>query len=131
MNAPVSTVVPRFEAPYAADDDALIAAFAKQLHLDAQQNDNIDTRATRYVEAIRDHAGSIGGVEDFLREYGLSTPEGLAMMVLAEALLRVPDAGTQDRLIEDKLLANSELDEASCAPEVLQMLSKFFIDRQL
>ena len=72
MNAPVSTVVPRFQAPYAADDDALIADFANQLHLDAQQNDNIDKRATRYVEAIRDHAGSIGGVEDFLREYGLS-----------------------------------------------------------
>jgi RHH-type proline utilization regulon transcriptional repressor/proline dehydrogenase/delta 1-pyrroline-5-carboxylate dehydrogenase len=45
----------------------------------------------------------MGGVEDFLREYGLSTREGLALMVLAEALLRVPDALTQDRLIEDKL----------------------------
>ncbi|MEX3011940.1 bifunctional proline dehydrogenase/L-glutamate gamma-semialdehyde dehydrogenase PutA [Hoeflea sp. TYP-13] len=103
MNAPLATVVPQFQAPYAADDDGLIAEFAKQLHLDAQQNENIDKRATRYIEAIRNNAGSIGGVEDFLREYGLSTPEGLAMMVLAEALLRVPDAGTQDRLIEDKL----------------------------
>ncbi|MEM9108391.1 MAG: proline dehydrogenase family protein, partial [Pseudomonadota bacterium] len=81
----------------------MIADFAKLLDLSAQQNASIDKRATRYVDAIRDHAGSIGGVEDFLREYGLSTPEGLAMMVLAEALLRVPDASTQDRLIEDKL----------------------------
>jgi RHH-type proline utilization regulon transcriptional repressor/proline dehydrogenase/delta 1-pyrroline-5-carboxylate dehydrogenase len=40
----------------------------------------------------------MGGVDDFLREYGLSTREGLALMVLAEALLRVPDALTQDRL---------------------------------
>ncbi len=103
MNAPLSTVVPQFQAPYAADDDGLIAEFARQLHLDAQQDANIDKRATRYVEAIRNNAGSIGGVEDFLREYGLSTPEGLAMMVLAEALLRVPDASTQDKLIEDKL----------------------------
>ena len=38
-----------------------------------------------------------------LREYSLSTKEGLALMVLAEALLRVPDAATADRLIEDKL----------------------------
>ena len=38
-----------------------------------------------------------------LREYALSTKEGLALMVLAEALLRVPDAATADRLIEDKL----------------------------
>ena len=63
----------------------------------------IDARATRYIEAIRGHSGVIGGLEDFLREYSLSTREGLALMVLAEALLRVPDAATQDRLIEDKL----------------------------
>ena len=44
-----------------------------------------------------------GGVEEMLREYSLSTKEGLALMVLAEALLRVPDAATADRLIEDKL----------------------------
>jgi RHH-type transcriptional regulator, proline utilization regulon repressor / proline dehydrogenase / delta 1-pyrroline-5-carboxylate dehydrogenase len=63
----------------------------------------IDTRAAAYINAIRDQSGGIGGVEDFLREYGLSTREGLALMVLAEALLRVPDAATQDALIEDKL----------------------------
>ena len=51
------------------------------------------------------HAGGLGGIEDFLREYSLSTKEGLALMVLAEALLRVPDAATADRLIEDKLAA--------------------------
>ncbi len=45
----------------------------------------------------------LGGVEAMLREYSLSTKEGLALMVLAEALLRVPDAATADRLIEDKL----------------------------
>jgi RHH-type transcriptional regulator, proline utilization regulon repressor / proline dehydrogenase / delta 1-pyrroline-5-carboxylate dehydrogenase len=39
----------------------------------------------------------LGGLEDFLREFALSTREGLALMVLAEALLRVPDAATQDR----------------------------------
>ncbi len=45
----------------------------------------------------------LGGVEDMLREFALSTKEGLALMVLAEALLRVPDARTADRFIEDKL----------------------------
>ena len=50
-------------------------------------------------------SGGLGGIEDFLREYSLSTREGLALMVLAEALLRVPDAATADRLIEDKLAA--------------------------
>ena len=63
----------------------------------------IDARATRLVEAIRAESGGLGGIEDFLREYSLSTKEGLALMVLAEALLRVPDSATADRLIEDKL----------------------------
>ncbi len=98
-----TTDFPRFEAPYAGDDDQLIRNFAARLSLSESQNGAIDRRATTYINAIRDNSGSVGGVEDFLREYGLSTREGLALMVLAEALLRVPDALTQDRLIEDKL----------------------------
>lgn len=94
---------PQFNAPFAGDDDSLVKAFAARLSLSDSQNASIDRRATRFIEAIRGNSGSIGGVEDFLREYGLSTREGLALMVLAEALLRVPDALTQDRLIEDKL----------------------------
>ena len=62
-------------------------------------------RAARLVEAIRAESGGLGGIEDFLHAYSLSTKEGLALMVLAEALLRVPDAATADRLIEDKLAA--------------------------
>ena len=65
----------------------------------------IDARATALIEAIRARAGGVGGIEDFLHEYSLSTKEGLALMVLAEALLRVPDNATADRLIEDKLRA--------------------------
>ena len=103
MNAPLTPRPTEFNAPYAGDDDALIAGFARSLTFDAAADSRIDADATRFIKAIRDDAGSIGGVEDFLREYGLSTPEGLAMMVLAEALLRVPDATTQDKLIEDKL----------------------------
>ena len=64
------------------------------------------TRAAKeLVEAIRAKAGGLGGVEEFLHAYSLSTKEGLALMVLAEALLRVPDSATADRLIEDKLAA--------------------------
>ncbi len=103
MIKPATTDFPRFEAPYAGDDDQLIRHFASRLSLSDSQNGAVDRRATTYIEAIRSNSGSVGGVEDFLREYGLSTREGLALMVLAEALLRVPDALTQDRLIEDKL----------------------------
>src|SRR5947209_20457281 len=72
---------------------------------DAVAEARIDARAGALIGAIRARAGGLGGVEDFLREYSLSTKEGLALMVLAEALLRVPDAATADRLIEDKLAA--------------------------
>ncbi len=92
-----------FAAPYAPDDAALIRAFIDETRLDAPTERRIDARATRLIDAIRGSAGSIGGLEDFLREFALSTREGLALMVLAEALLRVPDAATQDRLIEDKI----------------------------
>jgi len=63
----------------------------------------IDRLATGLIEAIRRRTGGLGGIEDFLHAYSLSTKEGLALMVLAEALLRVPDTVTADRLIEDKL----------------------------
>ncbi|MDA5095318.1 bifunctional proline dehydrogenase/L-glutamate gamma-semialdehyde dehydrogenase PutA [Aliiroseovarius sp. KMU-50] len=62
--------------------------------------------ATRLVEDIRGHSDP-GLMEVFLAEYGLSTSEGVALMCLAEALLRVPDADTIDALIEDKIAPSS------------------------
>ena len=103
MTTPRSELITPFHAPYATDDDAIMRAFAQSLRFSEKTDAGIDARTARLVTAIRDNTGSIGGVEDFLREYGLSTREGLALMVLAEALLRVPDALTQDKLIEDKL----------------------------
>lgn len=59
-------------------------------------------RAVGLVEAIRADSNP-GLMEVFLAEYGLSTDEGVALMCLAEALLRVPDTFTMDELIEDKI----------------------------
>src|SRR5689334_19226270 len=92
-----------FVAPYAPPDEQLAAALLAAAPREAAAERRIDARATRLVEAIRAQSGGLGGIEDFLREYSLSTKEGLALMVLAEALLRVPDTVTADRLIEDKL----------------------------
>ena len=96
-------ILPVFAAPYAAPDEELAAALLAQAPREAAAEARIDRQATRLVEAIRAKSGGLGGIEDFLREYSLSTREGLALMVLAEALLRVPDSATADRLIEDKL----------------------------
>ncbi|MDE2435772.1 MAG: bifunctional proline dehydrogenase/L-glutamate gamma-semialdehyde dehydrogenase PutA, partial [Sphingomonadales bacterium] len=57
--------------------------------------------AARLVEGARAHKAS--GLDAFLQTYGLGTDEGIALMCLAEALLRVPDAATADALIHDKL----------------------------
>jgi RHH-type proline utilization regulon transcriptional repressor/proline dehydrogenase/delta 1-pyrroline-5-carboxylate dehydrogenase len=86
-------------------DEQLAARFLSDAPRSEQAEGRIDARATRLVEAIRAGTGGLGGIEDFLHAYSLSTREGLALMVLAEALLRVPDAATADRLIEDKLAA--------------------------
>jgi RHH-type transcriptional regulator, proline utilization regulon repressor / proline dehydrogenase / delta 1-pyrroline-5-carboxylate dehydrogenase len=95
--------VPRFTAAFAPDDGVIASALLPQAQLGAQQNSRIDRTATRLIDAIRSSDDRLGGIEDMLREFALSTREGLALMVLAEALLRVPDARTADRFIEDKL----------------------------
>ncbi len=97
------TTGPAFNAPYAADDATMAAPLLAGARLTPLQEARIDTTATRLIQAIRARDDRLGGVEDMLREYALSTKEGLALMVLAEALLRVPDAATADRFIEDRL----------------------------
>ena len=94
---------PPFSAPYAPDDAAIAARLIGIAKLSAAQEARIDRTATRLIEAIRANDDPLGGVEDMLREFALSTKEGLALMVLAEALLRVPDARTADQFIEDRL----------------------------
>ena len=95
--------IQRFRAPYAPADEGLAVALLQGAERSPAAEARIDARATALVTAIRERTGRLGGVEDFLHAYSLSTKEGLALMVLAEALLRVPDADTADRLIEDKL----------------------------
>src|SRR5713226_258604 len=94
---------PVFDAPYAPPDEAIAAALLDAAARPAAADRRIDADASRLIEGIRARSGGLGGIEDFLHAYSLSTKEGLALMVLAEALLRVPDATTADQLIEDKL----------------------------
>ncbi len=58
--------------------------------------------ATRLVQALRDKRTG-GGVEGVIQEFSLSSQEGVALMCLAEALLRIPDRATRDALIRDKI----------------------------
>ena len=70
--------------------------------LSKETRTRISADAATLVHGIR-KSSNPGMMEVFLAEYGLSTDEGIALMCLAEALLRVPDADTIDALIEDKI----------------------------
>jgi RHH-type proline utilization regulon transcriptional repressor/proline dehydrogenase/delta 1-pyrroline-5-carboxylate dehydrogenase len=80
--------------------DARILAAAA---IPADSRDRIAATARRLVEAVRRERLGKGGLDALLQEYALSSPEGVALMCLAEALLRIPDAETVDRLIRDKI----------------------------
>ncbi|MDF0603123.1 bifunctional proline dehydrogenase/L-glutamate gamma-semialdehyde dehydrogenase PutA [Psychromarinibacter sp. C21-152] len=92
----------KIDAATYADEDATLAALIDMAALDDAARARIGTRAAALVRDIRGSARP-GLMEVFLAEYGLSTEEGIALMCLAEALLRVPDAETIDALIEDKI----------------------------
>jgi len=89
-------------AMHVADEGEILASLISSARIDHSQRRQIQDRAVDLIERIR-NSGQPGLMEMFLAEYGLSTNEGIALMCLAEALLRVPDAGTIDALIEDKI----------------------------
>ncbi len=85
-----------------AEEAGLVRQLIAETGLDQAQQQAISGEAARLVQAVR--KGSRPGLmESFLSQYGLDTEEGLALMSLAEALLRVPDAATVDALIQDKV----------------------------
>ena len=85
-----------------ADEGEVLAGLISAAALDGKLRDRISARGADLVRSIRASVRP-GLMEVFLAEYGLSTEEGIALMCLAEALLRVPDAETMDALIEDKI----------------------------
>ena len=97
---------PPFSAAYAPDDELLAEELLAGASLSDEAEARIDQRALRLIDFVRSKPHLIGGVEDLLREYSLSSEEGVALMVLAESLLRVPDGLTADRLIKDKLASS-------------------------
>ncbi|MCC5975492.1 MAG: bifunctional proline dehydrogenase/L-glutamate gamma-semialdehyde dehydrogenase PutA, partial [Rubellimicrobium sp.] len=90
------------DAATLAPEGPLVQALAEQARLSAADRATIAAAGADLVRAIRRETHP-GLMEVFLAEYGLSTDEGIALMCLAEALLRVPDAETIDALIEDKI----------------------------
>ena len=63
----------------------------------------VTERARAFVRATRAAHTPGSDITEFLKEYGLGTPEGVALLCLAEALLRIPDSATADALIDDRI----------------------------
>ncbi len=93
----------RIGARYRADETAMVKALIKQARLGATADKRIARTARKLVSGVREKRVRAGGIDAFLHEYGLSNREGIVLMCLAEALLRIPDAKTANRLIRDKI----------------------------
>jgi RHH-type proline utilization regulon transcriptional repressor/proline dehydrogenase/delta 1-pyrroline-5-carboxylate dehydrogenase len=85
-----------------APEPEVLAPLLKDAAVDSAERKRIETRAMGMLADLR-HAQSSGWVNQFLQEYRLNTSEGIALLSLAEAFLRVPDPETADQLIADKL----------------------------
>ena len=88
---------------YLTDEQPLVRALADQARLPEATARTVGTRALGLVQAVRAATGSGGALDAFLRQYSLASREGVILMCLAEALLRIPDGETADRLIADKI----------------------------
>ena len=73
------------------------------LEIDAERRERVQRLAVELVEKVRRRADEQSALDRFMRQYDLSSEEGVLLMCVAEALLRIPDADTAEKLIADKL----------------------------
>ncbi|HEX3098829.1 MAG TPA: bifunctional proline dehydrogenase/L-glutamate gamma-semialdehyde dehydrogenase PutA [Usitatibacter sp.] len=93
----------RIRAHYLRDEGEALAELLPAARLAPDAAAAVDARARALVERVRAKQQAHAGMQSFLREYDLSSQEGVLLMCVAEALLRIPDAATADKLIRDKL----------------------------
>ena len=90
-------------AAYRMDETQCIEERLEQAALSAASLECIEARARDLVKEVRKERLRKSGLDAFLYQYDLSSAEGIALMCLAEALLRVPDKETVHQLIRDKI----------------------------
>jgi RHH-type proline utilization regulon transcriptional repressor/proline dehydrogenase/delta 1-pyrroline-5-carboxylate dehydrogenase len=98
-----SLTIRSFNEFYRADEAAVVSYLLKQIHQSPEQSHKISHRAKGWIEGVREKKLDSFSIENFLRTYALNSQEGIVLMCLAEALLRIPDVNTKTRLIRDKL----------------------------
>jgi RHH-type proline utilization regulon transcriptional repressor/proline dehydrogenase/delta 1-pyrroline-5-carboxylate dehydrogenase len=103
---PQSVLRASITSAYRRPEQELVPVLLEQARLPDEQTKAADKLAYRLAESLRNQktaSGRTGLVQGLLQEFSLSSQEGVALMCLAEALLRIPDKGTRDALIRDKI----------------------------
>ncbi len=101
------------------DERQAVAGALAARPLSGEDREAVSQEAIALVRAARRGAKRQGVVESFLQEFSLSTREGLALMCLAEALLRTPDEETRDRLIAEKIASADWASHAGASDSIL------------
>ncbi len=103
---------PAFAIDHLRDETACVETLQASLQWDQNHASLVAIQAGEFVRRIREQKSSLSEIETFLEQYPLSSAEGLALMTLAEALLRIPDSDTADTLIAEKM-ASGQWDSQS------------------
>lgn len=90
---------------YHKDENDCVERLLIEASLPQASVERIKATARKLVTEVRERRLEKGGIDAFLYQYDLSSTEGIALMCLAEALLRIPDAATMDELLRDKITA--------------------------
>jgi RHH-type proline utilization regulon transcriptional repressor/proline dehydrogenase/delta 1-pyrroline-5-carboxylate dehydrogenase len=93
----------RITAAWLRDETEAVHDLLDEAELPKDEREQVIERAAALVGRVRARAGDQSVVESFMRQYDLSSEEGILLMCVAEALLRIPDKSTTDKLIRDKL----------------------------
>lgn len=88
---------------YRIDEQTLVNQLVKEAEVEESFQADIQALAKKLVSNVRENRQSSSGVDALMHEFSLSSQEGIALMCLAEALLRIPDKLTADKLIKDKI----------------------------
>ncbi|MDX1811949.1 MAG: bifunctional proline dehydrogenase/L-glutamate gamma-semialdehyde dehydrogenase PutA, partial [Gammaproteobacteria bacterium] len=88
---------------YLIDEKEHVNRLIQLAELESMTAQQIQFRASDLVDSVRKSKKHQGTIEAFIQEYDLSTEEGIVLMCMAEALLRIPDDATADKLIKDKI----------------------------
>ncbi len=93
----------RITAAWLRDETRAVNALLEQVEFPADERARVEAEAADLVTRVRAKQDQRSAIAAFMQQYDLSSSEGILLMCIAEALLRIPDSDTADRLIRDKL----------------------------